>query len=75
MVEGAGPFPVDMLRYDQCFPCTEADDSKAIDLSFRPRGQRGPYRVRLVTISRTAPTTGRWDSFGFKVTEVGGVAR
>ena len=24
-ITGRGPFPLDMLRYDMCFPCTSQD--------------------------------------------------
>lgn len=69
-VEGPGPFPIDMLRYDQCWPKREGEDSKGIEDSFPARRIRGVLtRVTLVTDAPNAPTVGRWESFGFKVVD------
>lgn len=70
-VEGGGPFPIDMLRYDQCWPRSEGEDSRAIEQSF-PQGRRvtgARYRVTLVTHASNRPTGARWESFGFKVVQ------
>lgn len=73
-VEGQGPFPIDMLRYDQCWPKSEGEDTGVIEQSIRsrpprqaPQGGWPPYRVTLETDSESAPTYGRWESFGWKV--------
>lgn len=63
-VEGHGEFPLDMLRYDRCWPKTEADDSRAMESSYLSSPVR---RVTLVTISEGAPTVGRWESFGWRI--------
>lgn len=65
-VEGRGPFPIDMLRYDSCWPQSEGSDSYEIDISHQPRraGQR-EHRVTLCGI--TEPTAARWESFGYAV--------
>ena len=66
-VTGSSLFPLDMLRYDQCFPYTAEDaskiggdllaDERTVTLAFyHPR--------RLPTI-----TTARWKSFGWTVDE------
>lgn len=63
-VMGKGIFPLDMLRYDQCFPMSGADVEKMED---------GDYReirtVRLCACSHVnyQPTEGRWSSFGWPV--------
>lgn len=64
-VEGAGDFPFDMLRYDSCWPYSEGHDSSALS----QYGTHGRERRRVVmqTYSPTAPTTGRWQSFGWRV--------
>jgi hypothetical protein len=71
-VEGRGQFPVDMLRYDCCWPASEAHDSPAIALTlndgdayFKPR------RVVLSTHYDNAPTIGRWKSFTWVVVGLG----
>ena len=63
-VEGSGPFPIDMLRFDLCFPKSETDSGQ-ITRSYMPR-ERGTRCVILV--SSKQPTQGRWESFGWKVT-------
>jgi hypothetical protein len=64
VVVGASSFPIDMLRYDFCFPDTQ-QDVNAMDV-------RGSRCVTLV--SRAAhdgvPTRDRWKSFGWEVIEV-----
>ena len=58
-----GRFPVDMLRYDSCFPAT-AEDASAITDSVRER-PRGTGRVRLQAFSKNKIhwTPARWKSF------------
>lgn len=70
-VEGRGAFPLDMLRYDACWPERTEDAmsiaeptyfatrEKVIELNDKSR------QVRLV--SNTAPTDARWRSFMWKV--------
>lgn len=60
-VEGRGEFPLDMLRYDSCYPRFVEDVTK----------MRGNERrsIAMVTQSQFAPTAGRWKSFGWKVVE------
>lgn len=62
-VSGTGAFPVDMLRYDSCYPARQDD---AIQLS--PHTRRSPGEVYHVTLhSCHPPTDARWASFGWKV--------
>lgn len=75
-VTGRIPFPLDMLRYDSCFP-VRGEDAGMIERSFE-RAQRREvlaelpercFRVRLehVGYSPWLPTTGRWESFLWSV--------
>lgn len=69
-VEGTGPFPFDMLRYDVCWPLRQ-EDTAAMERLFRPsskggRPVRGPVRITLATNGHP-PTVARWKSFGWKV--------
>ena len=68
-VEGTGAFPIDMLRYDQCWPNSGSHDAQAIANSFHERNVGAPWRITLTTSnnSKTVPTIGRWESFGWKV--------
>lgn len=66
-VEGSGPFPLDMLRYDCAFPNSEMDSNAA------ERMDGGLRTVDLIMrSSRDKPTFGRWASFGWTVTAVNG---
>jgi hypothetical protein len=57
VVEGAGDFPFDMLRYDACIPLRE-QDARAME-----RGER--RRIVLVRrgVNQEAGTPARWASF------------
>lgn len=68
-VEGRGTFPVDMLRYDTCWPRSQEDTAKLERVSRRQhlRDDR-PVRIALSSNGRP-PTAARWASFGWKVIE------
>lgn len=65
-VQGKGSFPLDMLRYDQCWP-ERGDDVSEIE-ERRSYGD-GLRNVRLIGVCST-PTVGRWSSFGWQVIKV-----
>ena len=66
-VEGSRTFPVDMLRYDRCFPQSEGD-SYVIERA--GAFESGPHRVNLVSYAEgSVPTPKRWESFGWDVIE------
>ena len=60
-------FPIDMLRYDSCWPATE-QDAAAIT-----KGFRSSYGVSAVVEMDAARewAVGRWKSFGCTLEEVG----
>lgn len=63
IVEGRGEFPLDMLRYDRCFPRSETDANIA-------QGSQDRRAVTLTALERPSywmPCEGRWESFGWKV--------
>ena len=64
-VEGPAPFPIDMLRYDECFPASETDSAR-IEQSFTDSQDR-PLRVLL---RGGHPNAERWGSFLWRVVEV-----
>jgi hypothetical protein len=70
-VTGRGPFPIDMLRYDACWP-VRGEDVMRIEPG--PQSHQGTRTVRLVRCARSGngPTVGRWGSFGWTVTSVDG---
>lgn len=63
VVEGRGPFPVDMLRYDSAFPYREEDSSKCALVYQKSRAivlcRRG--------VNESEGTSARWASFGWTV--------
>ncbi len=69
-VWGTTPFPIDMLRYDCCWPATTAD-SMAIERSIAHRDSQTSV-VRLMSrVQRRHwhPATDRWRSLGWQMTE------
>ena len=60
-VEGKGEFPLDMLRYDRCWPAHELD-SNLIGSVVHAQLKRV---VGLVGLK--LPTEARWASFGWRV--------
>jgi hypothetical protein len=63
VVVGRGEFPVDMLRYDSCYPA----DSSAVEAITTPRNPDWT-KVRLRTHKeRKMLTPDRWTSFGWVI--------
>lgn len=73
-VTGKFPFPLDMLRYDVCYPVT-SEDASTMSLSLGPirEAPRDENKLRtaleVTLISDRAPTEDRWSSFGWHVTK------
>lgn len=66
-VEGRGRFPISMLRFDECWPTSDAD-AYSIECSHNINDSAGrKWKVTLSTDNHHAPTEGRWDSFNVKV--------
>lgn len=70
-VESNFSFPIDMLRYDGCFPASEVD-SGVISRSLTDFER--PVKVKIGRWVHgkgySEPTIGRWESFGCKVSEI-----
>jgi hypothetical protein len=62
-VWGRGEFPVDMLRYDQCWPSAESHSARFSDRHMRD--EAGGRHITLTGLRE--PTTARWESFGWQV--------
>ena len=69
-VTGRGPFPLDMLRRERCFPSSELDAMYA-------QHENPDSSPRTVKLERPEggrwwrPNFGRWESFGWRVLEQG----
>ena len=61
-VDGGGRFPLDMLRYDSCWPQSGEDVEKIAMEAGAPRRV-----IKLYTASPAGPTLGRWESFMWRV--------
>lgn len=72
-VEGAWPFPTDMLRHDGSCAATAEDQIKIDRLSGASAPDLDSLRVKtsitltLTTIGRRCPNTARWESFGWTI--------
>lgn len=66
-VVGWGRFPLDMLRYDVCWPAHPKDVAEL------NRSLSGPSEKRTVNLTAALsnmPTEARWKSFGWVVTDI-----
>lgn len=63
VVRGSWPFPVDMLRYDQCYPATETASAELANLSSRATGM-GNVAIELESRQERSwkPMYRRWES-------------
>lgn len=68
-VVGTYGFPLDMLRYDKCWPAREGD-AGSIAATLWVQADRDSRRIEMMGLK--VPTVGRWASFGWKVVEVNG---
>jgi len=64
-----GAFPLDMLRYDRCWP---VDQKSVEEISFACSGEYDlVYTEHTATLaSLQRPTVGRWKSFGVEVRQL-----
>jgi hypothetical protein len=61
------PFPIDMLRHDECWPAT-VQDSEKIKISFGYRhGRRVRWQLDLISKNDGSPSVERWLSFSVEV--------
>ena len=68
-VEGRGAFPVDMLRYDSCWPAGPDDADR---IGYAPDADRRTVTLKRVTDAskhamHLVVTADRWRSFGWAV--------
>ena len=71
-VEGIGSFPIDMLRYDECFPDDQESASKianSISHSYSVP-QDGEIYLAAWHPKGWEPTKKRWESFLWKVVRI-----
>jgi hypothetical protein len=68
---GNGIFPVDMLRYDRCFPADSesANNIAIVDLHLRQE-TRNVVLHKDVTSPKDLPTVARWNSFCWAILDV-----
>lgn len=71
-VSGAARFPIDMLRYECCYPA-RGEDASAIEATFAELLLCGLVRDRVIHLAKYHDTravhieTARWGSFGWVV--------
>ena len=65
-VTGSGTFPLDMLRYDRCFP-RDSTDCALMDNSDYQRKRTVRLAIDDARRGRSAVTEARWQSFGWTV--------
>lgn len=69
---GKGAFPIDMFRYDGCYPHHETDSGKVTSHYSDPQSAAmRTVEIMAITDRKIAPfTEARWASFGWKLTDV-----
>ncbi len=67
-VKGSGAFPLDMLRYDNCYPASEVD--AGLIASTFDGWSRWEVCVARPDKRGSVWTDRRWESFGCKVEEL-----
>ena len=72
IVKGTGSFPIDMLRYDQCFPDDQESAAKIANSVYHSRmaTQDGEICLAAWRLIGWEPTKKRWESFLWKVVEI-----
>lgn len=66
-VKGTGQFPLDMLRYERCWP---ADSDMVLELvPPHTKEERVVELCRHVDFKKELPTAGRWQSYRWQVVE------
>jgi hypothetical protein len=68
-VKGKGHFPMDMLRYDGCFP-RDSRDVERLTYFEQDDPARTITLITRTTLKVWTPTAARWASFGWQVVEV-----
>lgn len=68
-VTGTGEFPMDMLRYDRCWPAHEDDSRRIGDSHVTLAGVKSVERT-IGLAGLKLPTVARWASFGWLVRAV-----
>lgn len=70
-VEWHGRFPLDMLRYDCCFPASEEAVAVIYDTLVEPTVGKHTARIgRLVRRKGDMPCVDRWESFCARVCDI-----
>jgi len=74
-IEGKGPFPLDMLRYDSCCPSTEVDACAIEKTILHPYKENWNICVKKILQTKRKKnesvfTEGRWNSFSCQIKEV-----
>lgn len=70
-VTGRGRFPMDMLRYDHCFPDSSEDAAKITRCLEAPDAEEVSIKLISYFGHPNKPTVQRWRSFSWNVTNTG----
>jgi hypothetical protein len=73
-VEGKGPFPFDMLRYDHAYPATQEDVNVMSNEYLAIQRSERHVNLRMYCFAKDGPTMDRWESFGWRVWNVEPIA-
>jgi hypothetical protein len=70
-------FPIDMLRYDSCYPASNMDSVSRIVDTMDYNISAKDFEIKSITLIHLShgnknwtPTNARWESFGYKVIDI-----
>jgi hypothetical protein len=77
-VTGSGHFPIDMLRYDRAIPATEIDANRIHNQIAEIGNLGGEVSINVIRYTEgkstnsfgDMPTIRRWESFGWRVSDI-----
>jgi len=64
------PFPIDMLRFDECWPASVEDSSRLSNTFGFRHGRRVRWTLTMVSNRQNVPTVDRWLSFACEVEDI-----
>ncbi len=61
------PFPIDMLRHDECWPASIEDSGRLSNTFGFRHGRRVRWELTLISNRNNVPTVDRWLSFAIEI--------
>ena len=63
------PFPIDMLRHDECWPASVEDAGRLSNTFGFRHGRRVRWQLTLISNRQNVPSVERWQSFAIEIVD------